>query len=141
MASQQQVKQYLAYWFQLGKKILPRNGEALLPQPVIEGDRYSAQFERIWQLVLTPEHRDSYLEGTNQTIGQLLTSGWDISDCPRCSMPVPTIDLGIQSSLCPCNDLPSWPNNELPKPRDPVDSQGKLRSICQKLNKLNSSQN
>lgn len=141
MASQQQLKQYLAYWFQLGKRLLLRDGKALLPQPVIEGDRYSAEFESVWELILTPEHRDSYLEGTSQTIGQLLTQYWDINDCPRCSMPVPMLELGVQTSLCPCNDLPDWPNNELPLPREPVDSRGKLRSIAQKLNKQNTSHN
>jgi hypothetical protein len=53
MASEQEVRQYLAYWFQLGKKVLIRNGqESLLPQPVIQGDRYSQAFEDCWQQIL-----------------------------------------------------------------------------------------
>ncbi|MEY2833558.1 MAG: hypothetical protein RLZZ574_2817, partial [Cyanobacteriota bacterium] len=36
MASATEVKTYLAHWFQLGKKLAWRNGEAeLLPQKVI----------------------------------------------------------------------------------------------------------
>jgi hypothetical protein len=42
MASESEVRKYIAYWFQLGKKVLIRNGsEALLPKSVIAGDRYS----------------------------------------------------------------------------------------------------
>jgi hypothetical protein len=50
MASENQVKKYIAYWFQLGKKVLIRNGsEALLPKSVIVGDLYSPEFEDCWQ--------------------------------------------------------------------------------------------
>jgi hypothetical protein len=65
MASEQQVKRYLAYWFQLGKKVVIRNGNsALSPQPVMTGDRYSDEFESIWQQILSPDSGDCYLEGT-----------------------------------------------------------------------------
>lgn len=37
MATKQEVKEYLAYWFQLGKKVVVGNGKAtFLPQPVFE---------------------------------------------------------------------------------------------------------
>jgi hypothetical protein len=87
MATEQQVRQYLAYWFQLGKKVFTHNGQvALLPYPVIEGDRYSGKFEECWQQLLLPETGDCYLEGTRQTIQELLSPAWDIHPCARCAM-------------------------------------------------------
>jgi hypothetical protein len=134
MASQAQVRQYLAYWFQLGKKVLICNGqEALLPQPVIRGDRYSDEFEECWQRVLAPESRDSYLEGTSQTIAELLTSAWEINPCARCEMPVPVPDLGIPALTCPCIDLPLWPSSEIPQPRSPISTQAQLTQIRDRL--------
>ncbi|MBD2016721.1 hypothetical protein H6F96_22490 [Microcoleus sp. FACHB-53] len=135
MASEQQVKRYLAYWFQLGKKVLIGNGDsAVLPQSVIAGDRYSDDFERIWQLILSPESGDCYLDGTDQTIAELLMSKWVIEPCVRCEMPVPIINIGLPPELCPCNDLPTWPNTEIPAPREPVSSQTRLSQIRDRLN-------
>ncbi|MDP8963689.1 MAG: hypothetical protein M3O33_06825 [Cyanobacteriota bacterium] len=139
MASEQQVKRYLAYWFQLGKKVVIRNGKsALLPQPVIAGDRYSDEFESIWQQILSPDSGECHLEGTPQTIAELLTPKWNIEGCARCEMPVPMIDIGMQPELCPCSDLPTWPNTELPQPREPISSQGRLREIRDRLSKSSS---
>jgi hypothetical protein len=138
MASEQQVKQYLAYWFQLGKGVVIRGGEdTLLPQPVIQGNRYSQEFENCWQTVLSPASGDCHLEGTNQTIAELLTPAWEIDPCGRCSMPVPVKSIGVLSSLeCPCIDLDDWPNTEVPQPRSPVDSQNLLSQIRDRLNKV-----
>jgi hypothetical protein len=136
MASQEQVKEYLAYWFQLGKKVLIHNGQAALyPQPVIEGDHYSRAFEACWQQILLPESGICYLEGTEQTVEQLLSSAWIINSCPRCQMPVPMIDLGVQSPGCPCLDLPSWPNPEIPAPRSPINNSTYLNRIKDRLQK------
>ncbi|HAX78266.1 MAG TPA: hypothetical protein DCY88_21205 [Cyanobacteria bacterium UBA11372] len=137
MASQQQVRQYLAYWFQLGKKVLIKSGEvALLPQPVISGDRYSEEFEAVWQQILSPDSADCYLEATNETIAQLLTPAWEVNPCARCSMPVPMRSAGMPPEVCPCNDLSDWPNTSVPLPRSPVDSQTHLRDIRDRLSKL-----
>jgi hypothetical protein len=134
MASQQDVRQYLAYWFQLGKQVLICNGQsACLPEPVIQGDRYSDEFEACWQRICRPESGDCYLEGTQQTVEQLLSSNWDIDPCARCGMPVPVIDLGMPPMICPCNDLPSWPNTDLPQPRSPVNSRDRLSQIHRRL--------
>jgi hypothetical protein len=133
MASEDQVKSYLAYWFQLGKKVLLDNGrETLYPQPLFEGNRYSQDFENCWQRILLAQG-DCYLEGTEQSIQQLLTPAWEIVGCARCSMPVPISVVGRQSLICPCFDLSSWPNVELPLPRDPVDNQKHLSDIHQRL--------
>ncbi|MCU0534731.1 MAG: hypothetical protein MUD14_12630 [Hydrococcus sp. Prado102] len=135
MASQENVKQYLAYWFQLGKKVVFGNGqEVLLPKSIIEGDRYSKEFESCWQRILA-SRVTCYLEGTEQTIEQLLSPMWDIDPCARCGMPVPAIELGIQPNSCPCNDLPNWPNTQLPSPRAPIDSSARLNRIKERLNR------
>lgn len=135
MASEQQVKTYLAYWFQLGKHLQWGNGrEQLLSQPIINGHRYSQEFEACWQQIMATKGKDCYLEGTNQTVDELLSSTWNIESCARCGMPVPEIDLGIQPLSCPCNDLDNWPNQQLPQPRSPVNSVARLQGIKSRLN-------
>lgn len=134
MAASAQVRQYLAYWFQLGKKLLIHGGkEALLPQPVIQGDRYSDAFEACWQRVTSAEAGDCYLEGTHQTIAELLSPAWEINPCARCAMPVPLPNLGVQSLDCPCSDLSFWPDTSMPLPRSPVNSQVQLAQIRDRL--------
>ncbi|MEO1148150.1 MAG: hypothetical protein AAFY26_21430 [Cyanobacteria bacterium J06638_22] len=134
MASDQQVKQYIAHWFQLGKHVILCDGkEAVLPEPVIQGDRYSEAFEACWQHIKSPTSGDCYLEGTLQTIQELLAADWNISPCARCGMPIPMIDLGVMDMTCPCDDLDNWPNNELPSPRLPVNSNSRLGSIRDRL--------
>lgn len=134
MASDHQVKQYIAYWFQLGKRVMLHNGrEAVLPEPVIQGDRYSEAFEACWEHLKSPESGDCYLEGTAQTIQELLSSRWNIYPCARCGMPVPMLDLGVMEPSCPCSDLDNWPNDELPHPRAPISSNTQLASIRDRL--------
>lgn len=134
MASENQVRQYLAYWFQLGKKVWLRNGEeAVVPRTVIQGDRYSDEFEKCWEKIISPANGDSYLEGTRETIAELLTPAWDISPCSRCSMPVTIRNVGMPPENCPCYDLPGWPNTEAPAPRSPIDSKAHLSRIRDRL--------
>ncbi|WP_373479621.1 hypothetical protein [Geminocystis sp.] len=134
MASATEVKKYLAYWLQLGKKILiPSRNLSLLPSKIICGEGYSIEFEQCWELVADKKTGDCYLEGTKQTIQQLLSSKWEISNCARCAMPVPIIQLGIQDADCVCSDIKNWPNNELPKPREPINSKDKLKNIQKSL--------
>ncbi|MBW4442850.1 MAG: hypothetical protein KME10_16760 [Plectolyngbya sp. WJT66-NPBG17] len=136
MASEQQVRQYLAYWFQLGKRLMTHNGQqALKPASIIAGDRYSDEFEACWNLVRSPESGDCYIEGTTQTIQELLSSEWEISDCARCAMPVPTRSVGMPSYECPCSDLPGWPDTETPQPRSPVQTADSLQKICDRLSR------
>ncbi|MGL5083410.1 MAG: hypothetical protein ACRC8A_18170 [Microcoleaceae cyanobacterium] len=134
MASHHQVQHYLAHWFQLGKRVVLHNGaEFRQPQPVIEGDRYSRAFEECWQELLASSSGDCYLEGTTQTIAELLTLSWDIETCSRCAMPVPMPVHGLPSPCCPCADLPTWPNLEMPQPRLPVNTQTYLQNLCHRL--------
>ncbi|NJL09700.1 MAG: hypothetical protein HC908_04295 [Calothrix sp. SM1_7_51] len=137
MASQKEVKQYLAYWFQLGKKVVVGNrATTLQPHKIINGDRYSDEFEACWQQIIDKGSDNCYLEGTEETIAQLLNSTWEVVSCARCSMPVPVRATGMPSVLCPCNDLANWPNTELPLPRSPVNSQEHLVGISENIAKL-----
>ncbi|MFN6515842.1 MAG: hypothetical protein RMY29_015280 [Nostoc sp. CreGUA01] len=134
MATKQEVKVYLAYWFQLGKKVIVGNGQAsILPQHVLDGDGYSKEFEECWEKILLPESGDCYLEGTDETIAELLTSAWEMVSCCRCTMPVVARNLGMPPLLCPCNDLLNWPNTQLPTPRSPINTQEQLQTIRDKL--------
>ncbi len=142
MASHNQIRKYIAYWFQLGKKVLIRNGqEAIRPEVVISGDRYSQEFEECWQQILSSESGDCYLDGTHQTIKELSSPEWDISSCSRCSMPIPSRVKGMPPQCCPCFDLPNWPNTETPLPRSPISSQSHLLSISQRLLRVNQEEN
>jgi hypothetical protein len=135
MASTDQVRQYLAFWFQLGKGLVIGQ-DIQRPDPVILGDRYSSEFEACWQRVMQLDGKNCYLQGTLQTIDQLLSSEWELSACARCEMPVPMLSLGMRSPGCPCEDMPLWPNTELPAPRMPVDSRAQLDQIRDRLAKL-----
>ncbi|MEA5551735.1 hypothetical protein VB713_12210 [Anabaena cylindrica UHCC 0172] len=131
MANKQEVKKYLAHWFQLGKKVVVgHSDQSFLPSTVLSGDRYSQEFEDCWEQIVSLEMSDCYLEGTHETIAQLLTPTWEMLACGRCEMPVPVRTLGMPALFCPCNSLPTWPNTELPAPRSPINSQEQLTEIC-----------
>ncbi|MCC5898734.1 MAG: hypothetical protein JJU32_12575 [Phormidium sp. BM_Day4_Bin.17] len=133
MASETQVKKYLADWFQLGKRLVV-DQQPQLPSPLFESGRYSDAFETCWRSVSCPQHcHKSYLEGTEISIAELLNDRWDITDCARCAMPIPLPISGVGGAVCPCHDLPSWPNTDLPKPRQAVSTQTSLREICRRL--------
>jgi hypothetical protein len=136
MATADQLKSYLACWFQLGKPIIGRvhgGGEQkLLPQSVVTGERYSSAFETCWQQIQT--HAGYYyLEGTDEPIADLLHPQWEIAPCSRCQMPTPLPASGLPPQHCPCHNMSNWPNTELPLPRVPVSNSMRLRSICHRL--------
>lgn len=134
MASETQVRTYLAHWFQLGKKLVWCNGiETILPRPIIVGHRFSDQFEECWQKIINVGGKDCYLEGSVTTIEQLLSPAWNIDKCARCEMPVPIVEQGNQPLDCVCSDLPNWPNNELPQPRLPINNYTQLDKIKARL--------
>lgn len=134
MASPDQVKQYLAYWFQLGKRLNLEQDRSVLP-PVFTENHYSPAFEACWQQVLQVGGRDCYLDGTTQSLEELFSPRWDISDCARCSMPVPILNLGVWTTACPCFDLPTWPNTDLPQPRSAIDNHTQLSKIRERLSR------
>ena len=134
MASEQEVKKYLAHWFQLGKVVFHNGQKQLHPQSVIEGDHYSAEFEDCWQQILAAS-RECYLQGTEQSVEELLSPNWEVSSCARCGIPIPMQSFGVPSLDCTCSDLDNWPNTELPAPRSPVDSSAQLNRIRERLNR------
>jgi hypothetical protein len=133
------VKTYLAYWFQLGRGLrMPPADRLVKPRTVLADGDYSRDFELIWsQLVADPKMAaQSYLDGTEQTIAQLLEPTWEIHDCARCSLPVPMKAVGLPTLSCPCEDLTNLPNLEELPPRAPIDSQHILQNLCQRLETL-----
>ncbi|MEL6380928.1 MAG: hypothetical protein AAFQ89_00345 [Cyanobacteria bacterium J06626_18] len=133
MASVSQVKSYLAYWFQLGKPVIFHKSQTqCLPSPLFQGNQFSPAFEQCWQQV-AQNTADCYLLGTEQTIAELLDGEWDITACARCNMPVPMPVRIVDTSACPCADLPTWPNDEMPQPRMGVSNTSHLQNIHQRL--------
>ncbi|MFM7363817.1 MAG: hypothetical protein ACKO11_04820 [Cuspidothrix sp.] len=134
MATKNEVKNYLSHWFQLGKRVIAINGKvSFLPKTIIQGDRYSQEFEECWLQILDPATGECYLDGTQETITELLTPAWEMLPCGRCSMPIALRNMGMPVLLCPCSNLPGWPNTELPAPRSPVCTKETLNSICGRL--------
>lgn len=137
MASEAQVKRYIAHWFQLGRRILlPKHQEKLFPSRIFRGTTYSSEFENCWQYIFTVD-ADCYLEGAEQTIQQLLSPEWELVECARCRMPLPVDISGGTSPVCSCTDLSSWPNTRLPSPRSAIDEQIHLTRIRQRLAQSN----
>jgi hypothetical protein len=135
MASTQEVRQYLAHWFQLGKVVQVPNSNSIFTQRVLQGNTYSIEFEDCWQQVM--KQPEAYLDGTEQTIAELLTDRWDVIDCARCTMPIPLPAVGLpQNSNCTCQDIPTWPNTELPMPRSLSTVETKTNDLRQRLAKL-----
>ena len=134
MASPTQVRAYLASWFQLNRSVvISSTAERLCPHQVIAHGDYSLAFEDCWRTLENLEWKDCYLEGTQQTLAELLSDQWDVVACARCTLPIP-MPLSLTKSLeCPCGDLPSWPNNQIPLPHLPVDNQRALGSICNRV--------
>lgn len=134
MASLIEVKHYLAHWFQLGKRVLSDSGqESYKPQTVIQGNRFSPEFEQVWDEILKAEGESLFLEGTDETIAELLSPEWDMMSCARCGMPVPVPQVERSERVCPCNDLSTWPNEEIPQPRLPIDSSQRLARLRERL--------
>jgi len=137
MASPEQVKIYLAQWFQVGKKLVVRNGEqSYCPSPILQNGRYSDTFEQFWHFLNSPDAGVCYLEGTEQTLQDLLSSGWDLYTCPRCQLPVPISKFSWLCTACPCSDMNNWPNLHLPLPHLPVNTHCCLRDICSRLSEV-----
>lgn len=134
MASQTEVREYLAHWFQLGKPIvLAEDRGVCLPSPVFQGGEYSRSFEDCWHRIMVTSGQNCYLDGTTQSIAEMLSPGWDITACARCTMPIAIPVAGTMTHLCPCNDLPTWPNTEVPMPRTAVNNQDQLRTLQRRL--------
>lgn len=134
MAAKHKVKDYLAYWLQTGKRLFyPAMPNGHKFTSIIQGDRYSQEFEDCWAHISEPSSGEAHLEGMAETIQELLSSEWEIMACSRCEMPIPMMILGANDGGCPCSDLELWPNLEVPQPRSPIDSNRRLLAIQTRL--------
>jgi hypothetical protein len=137
MATQEQVREFLAHWFQLGKPVvLAEDRGECLPAPIYHKGTYSQSFEDCWHQIMVTSGQGCYLQGTSQSIATMLTPGWDITTCARCAMPVALPTLGTMTLPCPCNDLHSWPNLDVPTPRTAVVEEHHLSNIQERLEQI-----
>ena len=135
MASPQEVQGYLAYWFQLGKSVHISNGRIIQrPVPVLEGHQLSRAFQDCWRTIMAVGGRDCYLDGSHETIEQLLSPQWDIIDCARCTIPTAMPAVMPVAQLCPCGDIDHWPNDQLPAPHMPINNNKHLSKLKKRLN-------
>lgn len=133
MASLAQVKQFIACWLQLGKRVLHTNGTLQFnPSSILNSQGYTPEFESWWKM-FSQDAKHWYLEGGDRTLEPLLSHQWEIVDCSRCAMPVPMKTAGVNESACPCADLELWPNLDLPQPHTPEHTDSKLNRLRQKL--------
>ncbi|MEE3717140.1 hypothetical protein V2H45_10320 [Tumidithrix elongata RA019] len=135
MATYNVVKDYLAQWMQVGKKVwLQSENRAVGIRKVIEGEKYAQEFESLWSEISTTKANEAYLEGTEETIQDLLSNKWELVECARCSLPVACLDMGAREiSACPCSTMRLWPNLETIPPRKPVKTTRYLNNICDRL--------
>ena len=120
MATQEQVKAYVACWLQMGKTIdVEQRDRAhqLRPRTVLDDGQYSPEFERNWRYICRFAER-CYLSGTSESIRDLFQERWEIASCSRCKLLLPLPAPGAQeTSPCPCADVDYWPNVDALQPR------------------------
>jgi hypothetical protein len=133
MVPEVDLKTFVACWMQLGKGICQSNGEVVHLDTVVQGGRYSDDFEALWHRIFHVNGQSYYLEGTTVALNTLSQSDWEILQCARCSMPVVMPIAGVASCICPCHDLAGWPNSEVPLPRPPINTSAYLGRISQRL--------
>jgi hypothetical protein len=135
MASRTLVKNYIAQWMQMGKSVsLSTQGEQVSIYKILNGEEYSSLFNKLWDEISTTKADQAYLDGTDQTIDDLLSDRWEIIGCARCSLLVPSLDLGPRVPVCcPCDDLPSHPNLDLVAPHVPVKLSTAINGLCDRL--------
>jgi hypothetical protein len=134
MASELELKNFVACWMQLGKGIYQPSGQLIHLDTVVQGEEYSETFETLWNQLNQRGLQNVYLEGTSISLRALNTGLWEIVPCARCTMPVALPVGDTASCICPCHDLTTWPNNELPVPRPPVHNKTHLDRIFKHLN-------
>jgi hypothetical protein len=115
MASESKVRHYLAYWLQFGKKIIMYNGTiAKGLESVISREGYSQEFEDLWTEVRSPASGNCRLEGSWETIDELLTPQWDIiipHSIPQliCVPREQTTNISVRALLSE-NSICQWPS-------------------------------
>jgi hypothetical protein len=101
--------------------------------------QFSLDFEICWAEILSQPQR-YYLEGTEESVADLLSGKWDIINCARCTMLIPITNQGVVSlGPCPCADLSGWPNFETLPPRLQSEEDvnvARLNQILERLSRL-----
>ncbi|OIP72603.1 MAG: hypothetical protein AUK48_11020 [Oscillatoriales cyanobacterium CG2_30_44_21] len=135
MASRTLVKNYLAQWMQMGKTIsLSPQGEEVHIYKIIQGERYSPLFNKLWDEISTTKAQEAYLSGTDQSIDDLLSNKWEIIACARCNLLVPSVDMGPRVPVCcPCDDIPNHPNLDSIAPHIPITLVSQIDDLCDRL--------
>jgi hypothetical protein len=141
MTNYDAVKKYFAQWLQMGKKVfIKKQNKFVGIKHVIRGEFYSNEFEDLWAEISDPRSGDVYLEGTDESVQDLLAPEWEIVDCARCGTSIPCLSMGPRDAqICPCHDLISLPNLETIAPREPVITAKHLSSIMSRLKQVASS--
>lgn len=141
MADPSEVKAYLACWFQLGKSVVvdaQQGRSTVKPSRVLGLNRWDPEFESCWQN-LSQQADQTYLEGTEETLADLLSHQWEITHCARCDLLVPVPTQGPTTlGPCPCADLSNWPNELTLPPRletDPAFETATLTRVQSRLSK------
>lgn len=135
MASRTLVKNYLAQWMQMGKTVsLSPQGKEVHIYKIIQGERYSPLFNKLWDEISTTKAQQAYLSGTDQSIGDLLSNKWEIIACARCNLLVPSVDMGPRVPVCcPCDDIPNHPNLDSVAPHIPITLVSQIDELCDRL--------
>ncbi|PZO38706.1 MAG: hypothetical protein DCF19_16015 [Pseudanabaena frigida] len=141
MASRTLVKNYLAQWMQMGKAVSLSNNEEVYISKIVQGEKYSAVFNKLWDEISTTKAHEAHLSGTDQTISNLLSGQWDIIACARCSLLVPILDMGARAPVCcPCDDIPNHPNLDSVAPHFPIKMATYLGDLCDRLDRKSEDQ-
>lgn len=140
MATRTLVKNYLAQWMQMGKSVsLSNQGEDIHIYKILQGEKYSPLFNKLWDEIIAHRSDEAHLSGTGQTISDLLSNKWDIIACARCNLLVPCVDMGPRAPVCcPCDDLPNHPNLDSVLPHIPVTLAENMDELCDRLETRNS---
>jgi hypothetical protein len=139
MAARTLVKNYLAQWMQMGKSVsLSNHGEDIRIYKILQGEKYSPLFNKLWDEIIAHKTEEAHLSGTGQTISDLLSNKWDIIACARCNLLVPCIEMGPRVPVCcPCDDLPNHPNLDSISPHVSVTLAEHVDELCDRLETLN----
>ncbi|MEM9483911.1 MAG: hypothetical protein AAGA83_09500, partial [Cyanobacteria bacterium P01_F01_bin.116] len=57
--------------------------------------------------------------------------------CSRCSIPIAMQAVMPVAQMCPCGDIDSWPNDELPAPHMPINNNTHFQRLKTRLNDHN----
>lgn len=117
MATELEIKQFVAEWMNVGKIVMSPMGE-LRAQSLDSAYRYTPEYDKLWSY-LWKRKTKCYLLGTTQTFDKL-ERAWELSRCIHCDLPV-MLPIGYYPSQFgsePCVALGLWPHNSFKEDED-----------------------